>query len=237
MNGRVTVTEFVTNSVRERILSGEYAPGTKLDQHVLVSEFGASLIPVRESLRQLEAQGFVQLYPHRGAYVSEVSLDKMQEIYLIREMLEELATRLAVPNLTQTDLAKLSSVEEAWGRAVRGKDYARILALATEFSFVIYNASKKPLLCQTIQGLWDRSQLYRQLTVQMPSHLQHVVRNYGRILKAIKQGDAEAAAQGVRANLHQTVISFMEHFSEKDMARAVAKPKAISPNNHLQRSK
>lgn len=222
LGGPVTVTDFVTRSIRERILAGEYLPGTKLDQHMLVNEFGASLIPVRESLRQLESQGFIRLYPHRGAYVSDVSLAELQEIYLIRETLEELAARLAVPNLTEADVALLGRLESELNKAITLREYDRILDLSMEFCFTIYNASHKPLLCQVIKGLWDRAQIYRQLTVHMPTHLRRAVRNYKAVLRAIKQGDTDAVARTVRQNLHQTVLSFIEYFDDKDVRQAIA---------------
>jgi DNA-binding GntR family transcriptional regulator len=221
LGGPVTVTDFVTRSIRERILAGEYPPGTKLDQHRLVNEFGASLIPVRESLRQLESQGFIRLYPHRGAFVADVSLAELQEIYLIRETLEELAARLAVPHLTAADVTLLSKLEADLSKAITLQAHDRILDLSMEFCFTIYTASHKPLLCQVIKGLWERAQIYRQLTVHMPAHLRRAVRNYRAILRAIKQGDAEVAAQTVRRNLHQTVLSFIEYFDDKDVKQAI----------------
>lgn len=229
----MTVTDFVTQNIRERIVSGEYPPGLKLDQYTLVSEFGASIIPVRESLRQLESQGFIRLYPHRGAFVADVSLEEVQEIYLIRETLEEMATRLAVPNLTDADIDQLDTLVFSWHAAIDRRDYEHILDLSRQFSFVIYEASRKPLLCQTIHGLWNRSQIYRQLTVHMPGHLQRADKNYRGILRHIKRRDAEGAAALIRKNLHQTVLSFMTFCSGKDMKKLVTDRFSKSVNGKL----
>ncbi len=220
--GRMTVTDTVTLNIRERILTGDYVPGSKLDQNVLVREFGASIIPVRESLRQLESQGFIRLYPHRGAYVADVSLDELQEIYLMRETLEHMAAQLGVPNLTQTNIGLLSELEADFQQAIDIRDYDRILDLSQQFVFIIYKASNKPLLCQIVKGLMDRSQIYRQLAVHMPDHLQRVTQNFRGILRHIKRKDADAAANAVRQNLHQTVLSFMEHYAGKDMKQSLA---------------
>src|SRR5713226_6049536 len=103
--GPITVTDYVVNSIRDRILSGHYAPGTRLDQQTLVEELGASLIPIRESLRQLEAEGFVTIFPHRGAFVAELSTADLMETYAVREILEEAATQLAVPQVSTASLA------------------------------------------------------------------------------------------------------------------------------------
>ena len=134
-------------------MNGQNSTGLKLDQHKLVSEFGASIIPMYESLRQLESQEFIRLYPHRGAYVANVSMRELQEIYRIQETLEGLATRLCVPNLAQSDSGRLNKLEVDYRQAIETRNYDHSLDLSQQFSFTIYAASNNPLLCQIIQGV------------------------------------------------------------------------------------
>lgn len=203
--GPVTVTDYVTRSIRERILSGAYSPGAKLDQQMLVEEFGASLIPVRESLRQLEAQGFVRLYPHKGAYVAELSLAEVKEIYFVRELLEEAATRLAVPRLSAEDKTRLRQRLEQMEQATASGDYAQLLNLNRDFHFIIYEAGDNRLLVELIRGLWDRSSRYRHLYTYLPDRAPRALREHKRIYSLCVSGDAEAAARAVRNNVRQTV--------------------------------
>lgn len=205
VGGPVTVTDYVTHSIRERILSGAYSPGTKLDQQMLVEEFGASLIPVRESLRQLEAQGFVRLYPHKGAYVAELSLNEVKEIYFVREVLEEAATRLAVPKLSEDAKARLRQRIERMEQATASGDYALLLDLNRDFHFIIYEACGNRLLIELIRGLWDRSSRYRHLYTYLPDRAPRALREHKRIYALCVSGDAEAAARAVRNNVRQTV--------------------------------
>ena len=205
INRRVTVTQFVTESIRERILSGEYAPGTKLDQLVLVGEFGASLIPVRESLRQLDAQGFIRLYPHRGAYVADLSIAELKEIYLVREALEEMATRLAVPRLTERALANLKGLVLQMESATADCDYAGLLQLNRTFHFTIYRACDNELLIEMIEGLWDRSSRYHHLYTHLPNRAPRALAEHRLIYAACVAGDAEKAGRAVRKNVKQTV--------------------------------
>src|SRR5260370_31055130 len=95
-----TVSNYVLDTIRNKILDGYYLPGSRLDQRVLADELKVSLIPVRESLRQLEAEGCINLLPHRGAFVATMSPDELQEIYLIRGSLDTLITQLAIPSLS-----------------------------------------------------------------------------------------------------------------------------------------
>ncbi len=204
-SGPITVTDYVTRSIRERILSGAYPPGTKLDQQMLVEEFGASLIPVRESLRQLEAQGFVRLYPHRGAYVAELSLAEVKEIYFVRELLEEAATQLAVPRLSPEDKARLRQRLEAMEKATHAGDYPQLLELNRDFHFIIYEAGDNRLLVELIHSLWDRSSRYRHLYTFLPDRAPRALLEHKRIYDLCVAGDAVAAGRAVRNNVRQTV--------------------------------
>jgi DNA-binding GntR family transcriptional regulator len=205
-NGPVTVTEFVTQRIRDRILAGEYAPGAKLDQHALVKEFGASLIPVRESLRQLDAQGFIRLYPHRGAYVAELSIAELKEIYFVREVLEESATQLAVPGLGKDDKASLKQLAAHMEAATAKRDYATLLQLNRDFHFGIYQACGNELLLDMIQGLWDRSSRYRHLYTYLPDRAPRALAEHKTICAACIAGDAAKAGAAVRKNVRQTVL-------------------------------
>ena len=204
-NGPVTVTDYVTRSIRERILSGTYPPGSKLDQRMLVEEFGASLIPVRESLRQLAAQGFVCLYPHKGSYVAELSLAEVKEIYFVRELLEAAAARLAVPRLSVEDKERLAHNLAQMKSATAAGDYARLLEVNRDFHFVIYEASGNQLLVEMIRGLWDRSSRYRHLYTYLPDRAPRALAEHKRIYRLCLAGDAEAAGRAVGSNVRQTV--------------------------------
>jgi DNA-binding GntR family transcriptional regulator len=73
--GEQCISSYVLKTIRDGILSGRYPLGSRLDQQALAEELGVSVIPVREGLRQLEAEGLVQIYPRRGVYVAEPSVD------------------------------------------------------------------------------------------------------------------------------------------------------------------
>jgi len=87
----------VREALRLAISLGEFAPGFQLRQDELAARFGTSRIPVREALKQLEAQGFVTFLPDRGAIVSDLSIDEVVELLEIRIALECHALRLSIP--------------------------------------------------------------------------------------------------------------------------------------------
>lgn len=214
INGPMTVTSYVANSIRERILNGYYPAGSRLDQQTLIEELGASLIPVRESLRQLEVEGLVQILPHRGAFVAQLSIEDLQEIYLVREVLEEKATQLAVPHLSEQTLNQLAEMLANMEDATLAQDYALLFDLNRGFHFAIYQASRNTLLIHLIGSLWDRSRRYRQLYTFLPKRAPQALLEHKGIFEACKSGDASGAGAAVRENVRQTTIGILEKYHE-----------------------
>ena len=205
-----TVTSYVLDSLREGILAGRYALGSRLDQQALASELGVSVIPVRESLRQLQAEGLVSIYPRRGAFVTQLSAGDLEEIYLIREVLEGLSTQLAVPNLVPETLADLAGTIKLMERATAARDFGQLFELNRIFHFSIYKASRRPLLLQMISSLWDRSSLYRRLYTYLPERAGQALTEHQEIYAACQAGDAATASRAVRRNIRQTVAGIQE---------------------------
>lgn len=206
----LTIADYVRDAIRSQILHGDHPLGAKLDQQALAEALGVSVIPVRESLRQLEAEGLVRIYPRRGAFVADLSLDELQEIYLIREVLEALATRLAVPHFSPRDLETLAESIEHMEEATVAQDFARLLDLNRTFHFTIYNASGRPLLLTMIEQMWGRSALYRRLYTYLPERAPQALAEHQAIYAACQKGNAGAASEAIRNNVRQTVEGILQ---------------------------
>jgi DNA-binding GntR family transcriptional regulator len=208
--GPPTISSYVLKTIRDGILTGRYPLGARLDQQALAEELGVSVIPVREGLRQLEAEGLVQIYPRRGAYVAEPSVGEFQEIYLIRQVLEELATQLAVPNLSPQVLDLLGNVIQQMEEAIASQDLATLPELDRKFRFTLYGASLRPILLGMLSSLWDRASLYQRLVTHLPDRASQVLAEYKKIYAACRAGDAIAAGQAVREYIHQAAEEILE---------------------------
>jgi DNA-binding GntR family transcriptional regulator len=200
-----TLTAYTAEVLRKKILDGEYPFGAWLDQQALAQELGTSLVPIREGLRQLEAEGLVRLEPRRGAFVVDLSVDAVAEIYLIREALEELATIQAVPNLGVPDLERLAAVLVEMEVATAARDFGRLLELNRTFHFIIYAQAGLPKLLTMITGLWQQSTLYRRFYTYLPARSDQALAEHQAIYAACLRRDAAAAGAAVRANVRQTV--------------------------------
>ena len=203
-----TVGAYALATMRNGILTGHYPLGSKLDQQLLAAELGTSVVPIRESLRQLEAEGLIKLFPHRGAFVIEASVEELKEIYVVRTTLEELATQLAVPNISTTILQRLSELLEQMGKFIAGQEFDDLLRLNRAFHFTIYEASKQQLLREIVSTLWDRSMIYQRLYTYSPERADQTHREHEEILRACQAGDRAKAGQAVRHNL-ETTVEFM----------------------------
>lgn len=202
-----TRAHLVLENLRDGILSGQYVPGTRLDQKQLAADHGVSLIPVREGLRQLEAEGLVRIEPRRGVFVAERSAKDVRSISLIRERLEELAAQLAVPHLTDETLHQLHDLIHQMDRAIENQDMVRFLELNRCFHFAIYDASEQPLLVQIITGLWDRFRLYRNRTTFISQNARRSQQEHNEIYQALVARDVITAGWLIREHVRRATAT------------------------------
>lgn len=199
-----TLGDQVLDHIREEILSGRLAAGTRIDQRAISDELGVSIIPVRECLRQLEAEGLIEKRPYRGAFVATLSLTELLDIYVTREALEELAARLAVERMTPETLRNLENLIAEMESATAAGDRAALFDLNGAFHFTLYTASRNAILCQLIESLWERSTVYRRRFTFMPERAAQALAEHKQILSACQRGDGEGAGRAVRENVAHT---------------------------------
>jgi DNA-binding GntR family transcriptional regulator len=196
-----SLVDRAVNTTRHRILTGEYPPGSRLRLSQLAEETGVSLIPVREALRVLEAERLVCSVPNKGATVSELSIDDMNDLYAMRILLEGEAvassTRLTKQeaNSREALLVELEAAQEAG-------DAATTMRLHRDFHFGLYERTESSWLLFVIDILWKHAERYQWLSLQ---HRSDVANDEHRaILRALERGEMQGAADAVRAHLNTT---------------------------------
>lgn len=212
-----TTTAYVMDSIREDILNGHHPLGSRLDQKAMAEALGVSLVPVREALRMLEGEGFVTINPRRGAFVTDISADELEELYLIRAELEELATQMAVPNLTPAQVNELSDIIEQMEEATVEQDFAHLMDLNQTFHFTIYAASNLRLLIEMMTSLWNRSSLYRRVFTYLPERALQALQEHKNIYAACQIGDPVSAGKAVRNNIQQTVAALLDELQKDEI--------------------
>jgi len=194
----------VADEIRSAVLSGEMRPGMRIRQELLAAKFGASRIPVREALRQLESEGLVVLAPNRGAWIADIDSEESIEVYKIREVVEPLAIHESVPNLTDADIQSLDETMRELDRVTTLEGY---IQLDRSFHLRTYSRARMPQLLVMIEKFWNCTQHFRREFVKetfakdgLPfSDPQHLL-----LMDAIRGGDAEGAASMVRLHIRRT---------------------------------
>ncbi|GAB4125268.1 MAG: GntR family transcriptional regulator [Roseiflexaceae bacterium] len=206
-----TVTAQIVERLRDLILSGELAPGSRVDQADLAQRFGVSIVPVREALARLQSSGLVRIVPHRGVFVEDLSSDELVDIYTVRELLEEHAARLAAKNLTDADIALLEQLAIDMQAFAEAQDFDRFLDLNREMHFTIYRAARRKALLQIISQLWDRSTRYRHLQLHaIPDRARASMFEMNAIIAACRRRDQDAIGYLVRYKIHQTTVGLLD---------------------------
>jgi len=204
-DGRL-LSEKIATEIRSAVLSGEMRPGMRIRQELLAAHFGASRIPVREALKQLENEGLVVLAPNRGAWIADVNSDESIEVYKIREAVEPLAIFESVPNLTDADIHFLDATVRDLESVTTLEGY---IQLDREFHLRTYSRARMPQLLAMVERFWNSTQHFRRQFVKetfakdgLPfSDPQHLL-----LMDAIRGRDAEAAQVLVRLHIRHTRI-------------------------------
>jgi len=181
------------------ILKGHLKPGDRLRQDELANTFGVSTMPIREALRQLQAEGLVVFRPRRGATVASLSVSEYEEIYLIREALETLACRWAAEDFDRIPIDRLKLLlQEIEAAEANQDDVHRRVQLVREFFFTVFEASEKEHLLRILSNLWDLSQQYRLYFYSLPELGPQRLANYHCIYQACHNRDPEALLNAFR---------------------------------------
>lgn len=197
----VSLVDRVLDFLRERILSGEYEPGTRLRLQPLAEESGASLIPVREALRILEAERLVETIPNRGARVAGISREDMEDLYNVRILLETQAVRESPP-MTDEEVAEFAGILDRLKRAANDGDDVLVLKLHRQYHFGIYGRNSSRWLSTLIDLLWKHTERYQRLS--LPFRHDAADHEHREVLEALASGDCDAAADALRVHLETT---------------------------------
>ncbi|MFI6741825.1 GntR family transcriptional regulator [Nonomuraea sp. NPDC050451] len=189
--------------LRRRIKQGELKPGAKLLQDALADQLGVSRVPVREALKVLEGEGQVTYIPRRGYFVSELDLEDLEEIQLLRDLLETKAIERAMSRLTDEDIAAMSAALDDMGAA--GNDVVELSAAHRRFHFALLDASGLPRLTKLIHQLWDSSETYRTVYHGNETFRAAASSDHHGLLDAVRGRDVAKLVTLVREHRQHTI--------------------------------
>src|SRR5215207_9271929 len=198
---RQTIASMTIEALRERILRGDYPEGEPLRQDALADELGVSRIPVREALRQLEAEGLVTFNPHRGAIVSRLSLGEIDEVFELRSTIEADLVRRALPHLTTFQLDQADEVLDRYAHALQTGDVSKWGELNWQFHSTLYAPAERPLTMGIVQRLHQQSDRYLRMQLALTHGETRANDEHRAIAAAARAGDSKRACALVRDHI------------------------------------
>jgi DNA-binding GntR family transcriptional regulator len=221
-DNKKTISAIVRERIREAILSGELPAGSRLDQAQLALDLEVSLVPVREALKALDAEGFVKIVPRRGAFVADTSTKDIDDLYLARELLEGQTAYQAATRLTNSHLDTLGMLLRQMGVELESQDYLAFMTSNRQFHFTIYNALENQYLTNMIATLWDLAERYR---------FQYLfLRDQGGTIEAEHQVIYDACRAHAPRQLQDSIVEHMQRTVRE--VKAHFYPRAANGDGH-----
>ncbi|MEU6412904.1 GntR family transcriptional regulator [Microbispora sp. NPDC046933] len=191
--------DLVFERLQERIVSGELAPGDRLDPAEIAADLGLSRTPVREAILRLDSEGLVNRLPYRGVVVAGIDHRVAEEVAALRIHLETLAVRLAVPRLREEDLVEMREAHEQLNRSLEGENPQREFnELNRRFHMTLYRRADSAVLLRTIENLASQAERIR---MHFDLRQSPAGRHHEEILAACENRDIEVAAATTRDHI------------------------------------
>ena len=184
----------IVNIIRHRIIFNEYSPGQLLNDASLMKEFGVSRTPVREALIRLAVEGFVRTVPHRGTYVTELTLSDLRDVFEVRLPLLKLVGRLAAVRVTDQEIKALRLLQE---RAKNPRMLEELLEVDIEFHEIVRIAAKNEVLARTLRLLQQRASRAWNLVDDKEMGLHNLADEIGELLEGLKAKDADRCEEAL----------------------------------------
>src|SRR5579863_7925022 len=151
---RQSLTSAVADKLRDQIIRGDIPEGAQLRQDAIATQFQVSRIPVREALRQLDAEGLIAIVPNRGAIVPALSPDDVEELFSIRALLEPEVLKLSIPNLTEQDFSEAAAILRKYVSELRREDHLSAWGrLNWQFHSTLYSRAVLPRFMAIIRNV------------------------------------------------------------------------------------
>lgn len=198
---QLSAADVIRQTLEDEIASGRLAPGVRLEEVALAERFGVSRTPVREALRMLSTSGLIELSRGKGAVVATLGMDRLIELFEAMSELEGVCGRLAARRLTDEEQAEILAQHRTCGEAAAAQDADKYYRENAAFHSLIYAAAHNRHLAGELQQLRRRLHPYRRLQLRTKGRIAESFAEHEAIVRAIVDGDEEAAARVFREHV------------------------------------
>jgi len=212
--GARVLTDWVTATLRLAILKGHFAPGEKIDQDLIAEELDVSRTPIREALKVLDSEGFVEIRPHRGAFITEVTEEDIRKIYEARALIEAEIVRRVTPDVPAPILDDLQQCLTCLDGKL--EDREKHVESDIRFHEILAGRAENELFREILEGLNNRILRVRRFAQLQPGyHLMESHQEHCAILEAVRHRDAERAAELMALHLRRSAERICQSMSEQ----------------------
>jgi DNA-binding GntR family transcriptional regulator len=229
---RQSLTSAVADRLRDQIIRGEIPEGTQLRQDAIASQYHVSRIPVREALRQLDAEGLISIVPNRGAVVPALSPNDIEEIFSIRALLEPEVLKLSIPRLTEDDFSQAEAVLRKYVSELRREDHVSTWGrLNWQFHSILYSRAEQPRFMAIIRNVNNSGERYTRLQLYLTHGTKRANEEHRQILELCRQRDVAAACKLLRLHIQDAGESLEQAVAQK---RTAAQAEQTGSNRRLE---
>ena len=213
---RQSLTSAVADKLRDRIIRGEIPEGSQLRQDAIATQYKVSRIPVREALRQLDAEGLITIVPNRGAVVPALSPDDVEELFSIRALLEPEVLALSIPSLTDQDFSEADAVLRRYVSELRREDHLSAWGrLNWQFHSILYSRANQPRFMAIIRNVNNSGERYTRLQLYLTHGTKRANEEHHEILELCRKRDVPAACKLLRQHIRYAGESLKQALEQK----------------------
>jgi DNA-binding GntR family transcriptional regulator len=188
-------------SMRRSIVSGKIPPGTPIKEMEISRETGVSRTPVREAVRKLESECLLLRMPGRKLVVTRPNRDEMEEIFLVRSVLEGLAGRIAASKMNSAHIESLKKIERMMRQGAKEKQLSLSIKSNLEFHKMIVDICNVSVLSETLKRFWDTVRIMSMTNLDDSSWINTSIREHKEIIDALEKKDGSAAERLLRKHV------------------------------------
>jgi DNA-binding GntR family transcriptional regulator len=216
---RLSLTSAVADKLRDQIIRGEIPEGAQLRQDAIATQYQVSRIPVREALRQLDAEGLIAIVPNRGAVVPALSPDDIEELFSIRALLEPEVFKLSIPHLTDEDFVAADAILQKYVSELRRDDHVSAWGrLNWQFHETLYSRANQPRFMAIIRNVNNSGERYTRLQLYLTHGMKRANEEHHQMLELCRQRDVAAACKLLRQHIEYAGQSLKEVLHERRIA-------------------
>jgi len=204
----------VYNKIKNSIIFGELSPGEKLSEAELSKKLKSSRTPIREAFRQLQMEGYINVLPNKGAYVTKLPPEQVEEIYNVISLLEGYAGELTTKRINSAGMKELQKLHKKMTAHASQKKYQDYTNVNTEFHNLIMRLSGNSVLIKINAELRMQVYRYRMISITIPGYVETYIRDHERIIDAIREKDVAGAGNLIRehvGNVTKILVNFLRH--------------------------